>query len=155
VLFCNRDESKKQGLPFAGHVTQAVSAAEASDAGQKSIEHLNEGGLLLDCSMEEAKLRKNFDQLRWLDTYDACRCQALFERFRRNGTWQDPTVVALRAFADMDEDRRRNVPFLKYVPKKMQALQDSTSRCSSKTVPKNNGHWPSGSMPNSSKSFAK
>jgi imidazolonepropionase-like amidohydrolase len=122
--FAIADQAKKQGLPFAGHVTQGVSAAEASDAGQKSIEHVNEGGLLLDCSSEEAELRKNFDQQRWLDTYDAGRCQALFERFRHNGTWQDPTVVALRAFSDMDEERRRNDPLLKYVPKKMRAIQE-------------------------------
>jgi imidazolonepropionase-like amidohydrolase len=116
-------EAKKRGLPFAGHVTQELSAAEASDAGQKSMEHVNEGGLVLDCSSEEAELRKNFDQQRWLDTYDPGRCQALFERFRRNGTWQSPTVVALRAFSDMDEDRRRNLPLMKYVPQKVQALQ--------------------------------
>lgn len=34
------DEAKKQGLPFAGHVPLSVSAVEASDAGQKSFEHL-------------------------------------------------------------------------------------------------------------------
>lgn len=85
---------------------------------------MNEGGLLLDCSSQEAELRKDFDQQRWLETYDIGRCQALFERFRRNGTWQDPTVVALRAFSDMDNERRRNVPLLEYVPKKIQALQE-------------------------------
>ena len=85
---------------------------------------MNEGGLLLDCSSAEAELRKDLDQQRWLDTYDGGRCQALFERFRHNGTWQDPTVVALRAFADMEEDRRRNEPLLKYVPKKIQAIQE-------------------------------
>jgi imidazolonepropionase-like amidohydrolase len=124
AYFAIADEAKKQGLAFAGHVTQAVSAAEASDAGQKSMEHLNEGGLLLDCSTEEERLRKDFSQQRWLDTYDAGRCQALFERFRRNATWQDPTVVALRALADMDEERRRNTPLQKYVPKQMQAIQE-------------------------------
>jgi len=34
------DEAKKQGLPLAGHVPESISAAEASDWGQKSIEHL-------------------------------------------------------------------------------------------------------------------
>jgi imidazolonepropionase-like amidohydrolase len=32
------DEAKKQGLAFAGHLPESVSAAEASDLGQKSIE---------------------------------------------------------------------------------------------------------------------
>ena len=40
AFFAIADESKKQGLPFAGHVPQLVSASEASDAGMKSIEHL-------------------------------------------------------------------------------------------------------------------
>jgi hypothetical protein len=105
--FAIADEAKKQALPFAGQITQEVSAAEASDAGQRSIEHVNEGGLLLDCSSREDELRKDPDFQRWLDTYDAARCQALFDRFRRNGSWQDPTVVALRSFAYMEEERSR------------------------------------------------
>src|SRR5262249_36385768 len=48
------DESKKQQLAFAGHVPAAVSAAEASDAGQKSLEHLF--GVLPACAKNEAAL---------------------------------------------------------------------------------------------------
>jgi hypothetical protein len=51
VYFAIADEAKKRGIPFEGHVPEAVSAAEASRAGQKSIEHLTlvaEG-----CSKEE------------------------------------------------------------------------------------------------------
>jgi hypothetical protein len=40
AFFAIADESKKQGLVFAGHVTNTISVAEASDAGQKSEEHL-------------------------------------------------------------------------------------------------------------------
>ena len=36
------DEAPKRGIPFAGHVPSAVTAAEASGAGQKSIEHLTQ-----------------------------------------------------------------------------------------------------------------
>src|SRR5947209_7309868 len=49
------DETKKQGLTFVGHEPNAVLAAEASDAGQKSFEHLY--GVLLGCSRDEAALR--------------------------------------------------------------------------------------------------
>jgi imidazolonepropionase-like amidohydrolase len=38
--FAAADEAKKQGIVFAGHVPDAVRAVEASNAGQKSIEHL-------------------------------------------------------------------------------------------------------------------
>ena len=46
--FAIADESKKQGLPFVGHVPMSISAEEASIAGQKSIEHLT--GILAACS---------------------------------------------------------------------------------------------------------
>ena len=49
-------EARKLGLPVAGHVPEALSAAEASDAGQKSMEHLL--GIPLACSSQEAELRK-------------------------------------------------------------------------------------------------
>ena len=35
------DEAKAQGLPFVGHVPVDISPGEASDAGQRSIEHLD------------------------------------------------------------------------------------------------------------------
>ena len=40
AYFAIADEAKKQRIPFAGHVPQLVTVAEASDAGQKSVEHL-------------------------------------------------------------------------------------------------------------------
>jgi hypothetical protein len=35
------DEAKKKPDPFVGHVPLSVTALEASDAGQKTIEHLD------------------------------------------------------------------------------------------------------------------
>ncbi len=40
AYFAIVDEAKKQGLAFAGHVPLSVTAAEASNAGQKSMEHM-------------------------------------------------------------------------------------------------------------------
>lgn len=48
------EEAKKQGIPFVGHVPIAVSAAEASNAGQKSFEHLV--GVLPACSTHSDEL---------------------------------------------------------------------------------------------------
>ncbi len=113
-------------MSFAGHVTLSVTAAEASDAGQKSIEHLNESLLLIDCSSREAELRKGEGGLRqYLDTYNEEKCQALLGRFRRNGTWQDPTLVTLRSFAYMDEDNPSSDVRMKYIPKKVKELGQS------------------------------
>ena len=40
AFFAAAREAKAKGLPFAGHVPSLVRAADASDSGQKSIEHL-------------------------------------------------------------------------------------------------------------------
>src|SRR5207249_5739482 len=40
AVFARADEAQKQGIPFVGHVPEAVRASEASNAGQKSFEHL-------------------------------------------------------------------------------------------------------------------
>jgi imidazolonepropionase-like amidohydrolase len=100
------DEAKKLGVVFAGHVPDRIGAAEASDAGQKSMEHMQ--GLLLACSAKEDAFRKEiaetYDEpkaaLTPLDRGDPAvlasfskeKCDALFARFARNGTWQCPTL---------------------------------------------------------------
>lgn len=112
------EEAKKDGLPLAGHVPLAIPAAEASDAGQKSIEHLT--GILLACSAQEAALRRSISEtieqskysplvvnrmlfsappVELVNTYNAEKTRRLFERFIRNGTWQVPTLAVLRAIA--------------------------------------------------------
>ena len=40
AVFAIADEAQKQGISFVGHVPDAVRASEASNAGQKSFEHL-------------------------------------------------------------------------------------------------------------------
>ena len=122
VYFAIADESKKLGIPFAGHVPFAVSAAEASDAGQKSIEHLT--GLLETCSSREDELRKakNLTPPQLTDelwkTYDEQKCRALFARFAENKTSQVPTTVLHRMLAlRRDEDFRKDAR-LRYAPPK-------------------------------------
>jgi predicted amidohydrolase len=122
AYFAIADEAHKQHIPFAGHVPVYVSAFEASDAGQKSIEHLD--GLLLACSSKEQELmnieikdwnEKNQKQM--LETFDEAKCGQLFSQFQKNGTWQVPTLVihhrgplALEGSLAVDER-------LKYIPR--------------------------------------
>ena len=140
VYFAIADEAKRQNIPFAGHVPTGVKASEASDAGQKSIEHLT--GIALECSTNEANLRteavKALDDVRReglkteemsagirraydlsrkdpLATYSKKKAAELFARFRRNGTWQVPTLVAREDFGD-EEVTRQITPYLKYFP---------------------------------------
>jgi len=115
------DESKKLGIPFAGHVPFAISAFDASDAGQKSIEHMT--GILETCSSKEDELRKatnltppQLTEQLW-QTYDESKCRELFKRFAKNHTWQMPNAVMHRMLAFRREESFRNDPRLKYVSK--------------------------------------
>ena len=113
------DESKKLGMDFAGHVPDAIGAAEAARAGQKSIEHLD--GILLACSAMEAILRKNWlagQPLRpdfLLQTYSAQKAQALFATFRKYGVWQCPTLVQARFESSVNDIAMTADPHLRYV----------------------------------------
>ncbi|HEX9128782.1 MAG TPA: amidohydrolase family protein [Gemmatimonadaceae bacterium] len=105
LYFAVASEAKKEGISFVGHVPYPVTAAEASDAGQRSMEHLTE--VDVGTSSEEAKLKAEeveaMDQKRGSTpdadrltaTYDSAKAAALFARFRRNDTWQVPTLVVL------------------------------------------------------------
>ena len=132
------DEAKKQQLDVVGHVPVSVTAQEASDAGQKSMEHSY--GILESCSTMEGEVRKeveaaaaNPDTLAaWgavvratdrlygtqarAQTYSREKCQALFARFVRNATWRCPTLVLRRAFALRDDIAFTNDPRMKALP---------------------------------------
>lgn len=56
IYFAIAEESKRHGIPFAGHVPPSISALEATAAGQRSIEHLGGSfyGVLLGCSTRQA-----------------------------------------------------------------------------------------------------
>ena len=131
--FAIADEAKKLGIPFAGHVPELVTAAEASDAGQKSFEHLYR--VLDGCSRIEDQLhdeivaalgKPNTDAAavynlrksqakQVMETYSEEKAAALFARFVKNGTWQDPTLTVLRAMANLDDVQFTNDARLKYV----------------------------------------
>jgi hypothetical protein len=123
------EESKKVGLPFAGHLPHGVWASDASTAGQVSIEHLRG-------SLEESS--KNFDQIVHLDDspptspaekagraltllklevdgFDPERLKNLAVLFMKNGTWQVPTLVASRVVPFLNDEATVNDPRLAYI----------------------------------------
>ena len=135
AYFAIADAAKQQHISFVGHVPDRVTAAEASDAGQKSIEHLT--GVLRACSSAEPRLME--EQFRgapknetpqgsharaigWqrelLSTYSEKTCDALIAKFRSNQTWQTPTLVLLRhdAYPTLQSDAAA-ADLLRYVPK--------------------------------------
>jgi Amidohydrolase family len=139
AYFAIADESKKLGIPFAGHVPDAVSLEEASRAGQMSNEHLT--GVLIACSSREAELLKLAQQtlaavqagqpssVRYqgpehrervelaLDTYSPQKAEAVFAELKKNQTWQCPTLTVLRSTAFADDASFGSDPRLKYIPR--------------------------------------
>jgi len=71
AYFAIADEARKRGITFAGHVPFSVKASEASDAGQKSMEHLF--GVALGCSGQEQALFVENSGIFGDGFYRACR----------------------------------------------------------------------------------
>jgi imidazolonepropionase-like amidohydrolase len=136
AYFAIAAEAKRANLAFAGHVPNALTVLEASDAHQKSIEHLD--GLLSGVSSVEKEVRERMAALsgvspavraarrelseRMLATFDSAKATALFARFVRNGTWQCPTLTLLRAYASLDDSGFVSDPRLKYMPRSAKSM---------------------------------
>jgi imidazolonepropionase-like amidohydrolase len=145
AYFALLDEARSRGLAVAGHVPLTLSAAEASDAGQKSIEHLT--GILLAASSQEDQLRqqsvsaltggeagRGIDSKarrilrdmngRLLATYDPVKAAGLSARLAKNGTWQCPTLTVLRSIASLDDPAFVADPRSRYMPPAVRASWD-------------------------------
>jgi imidazolonepropionase-like amidohydrolase len=132
AFYAVADEAKRQNLPFVGHVPPVVTASEASDAGMRSIEHVVYSNLEMDCSAKEEELRAAERAARAtheegtsakllqeaMASYDPEKAAALWERFRRNGTWLVPTLVSIEALSrhNAAPETQANDPRLAYVP---------------------------------------
>ncbi|MFD5074437.1 amidohydrolase family protein [Streptomyces sp. NPDC058371] len=124
-------ESRRLGIPFAGHVPDLVPVTEASNAGLASIEHLFE--FWYDTSRDEERLRREIARVRvdggdyagWMTkthpleyaaarTYDPGKARRVFERLARNGTRVTPTLTVHRT-ADVPQDVAHDDPRFRYV----------------------------------------
>lgn len=128
------DEAKKQNIPFAGHVPFSLSAAEASDAGQKTFEHIF--GVSIACATDEATLRpaladasarvantleEHFalfirNEAEALAGYDQLKATALFKRMAKNDTYAVPTLVLHQSLGLGPIPPVRNDSRLRYMP---------------------------------------
>jgi len=120
--FAIADEAKKQGLPFAGHVPFSVDATEASSAGQRSMEHLNQ---ILESSSSRSQELFQVPGRDWsskhekvmLDTFSEERFRKLVTVLAKNQSWQVPTLVTARVYAfPGDLKITRNEKQLRYIP---------------------------------------
>jgi hypothetical protein len=123
TYFALADEARKQNIPFVGHLPYGVRASEASDAGQRSIEHLD--GIAIACSKREQAILKELRPLRYIEkmnlvaeafrSIDGAQCQALFAQFRRNGTWQVPTLTVHRSMGFLNDGHFTSDPRRAYM----------------------------------------
>ena len=130
------DESKKLGIPVAGHIPNELTSFEASNAGQRSFEHL--GNILRSCSSLDAKTveeranaavkTKPGDMTAIpnriaartkieLETFDEAKCQTLYSTFVKNRTYQVPTLATKRPLSLFDDGGFTNDPRMKYIPR--------------------------------------
>jgi imidazolonepropionase-like amidohydrolase len=124
------DQARESKIPFAGHVPSSITATEAAEAGQRSIEHLD--GILISCSTREDEMRKigrtaSIEERRnkskvILDTLSRSKAKALFANLKRNHVWQCPTLNVLRSMANLDDPGLAEDPRLKYVSREIRDL---------------------------------
>jgi N-acyl-D-aspartate/D-glutamate deacylase len=134
AYFAIAEAARREHMVLAGHVPDRVTAAEAADAGQHSIEHLT--NVLRGCSRDEYGLmreqfyvpsRKETPEqaharvVRWqrkmLRSYSQPEADALLGKFVTDHVWQTPTLVLLKndAFpnpqaAAAHADREKYIP---------------------------------------------
>jgi imidazolonepropionase-like amidohydrolase len=104
-------EAKRLGMSVVGHAPATVTAAEVSNAGQSTIEHMSSvaGGRL------NALLASGLSGQQAMDTVER-EAPELYRTFVRNDTWIDPTFVAENVSANRGEiaaaadSRRATVP---------------------------------------------
>jgi imidazolonepropionase-like amidohydrolase len=130
------EEAQKQHIHFVGHVPDSVSVAEASAAGQRSIEHLS--GFFMACSAKEAELRQLQQQARAehdgtkyyaaemqaMRSYSSDKAYGLFIQLVDNNTWQVPTLIWDQADSHVDDPETTADSRLKYVPASVRAQWD-------------------------------
>jgi imidazolonepropionase-like amidohydrolase len=116
------DEANEAGIPFAGHVPFFVSAKEAAEMGQRSIEHLY--GILLASSTQEDELREAYQHklsyifavdLEAAKSFDERKAQELYATFVKQGTHLVPTLVTFHNLLSPLEPSR-----VKYAPTAVQ-----------------------------------
>jgi hypothetical protein len=124
-------EAKRLGVTFAGHVPYSVSVIEASDAGEKSLEH--EDDLMRACSSRDSALRARaadttrlavYAQLERVRSaasvmrasYDAVRCRSVIATLARNHTWVTPTLIVYQPYAHGFDSASTHPEWAGYVP---------------------------------------
>ena len=133
AFFAAAREARAKRVPFAGHVPTLVRIQDASDSGQRSIEHLT--GMFTACTAGGEQLLadlaaavsspKGWDSAGMLSRasaddqlqgFRAERCRAAAAGFVKNDTWMVPTIAVLHSTAYLDDSTLAADPRLRYIP---------------------------------------
>jgi imidazolonepropionase-like amidohydrolase len=108
VFLAVLEAAEEHGLDVAGHVPLEIGSLEASDLGMRSIEHMRAeiGGFCEEVGPTD--------------------CEELFSAFRRNGTWQTPTLHVRWNRAHLDRPALWDDPDLAYAPGYLSAEWEGT-----------------------------
>ncbi len=146
IYFAIAAESKKQNIPFEGHVPENITPVEAALAGQKSIEH--QYGMVLQCSSLPDSLkieyrnlqikmlhrgRKGMDDtlLGLISTFDTGQLNKAANIFTQTGAWYCPTIVTMQSFFNKLKNAGaeiKNDSLIQYVTKESKGMWDMIGR---------------------------
>jgi Amidohydrolase family len=108
VYFAIATESKKQNIPFEGHVPSSITPLEAAVAGQKSQEH--QIGMIIQCSSLDDSTKNEYRKMEMklffgrgkeaddrstvlLNSFDRKQINNIANVFLQSGTWYCPTII--------------------------------------------------------------
>src|SRR5579859_1035190 len=115
AYFAIAEEAKKVGIPFEGHVPDAVRASEAVATGQVTFEHLI--GIFEASSPDEDKYLTGKKTVgMFLATYDPMLEDGIIQQLAQNQVWQCPTLFWERGQWLVDDIDYTKDPDLAYAP---------------------------------------
>jgi imidazolonepropionase-like amidohydrolase len=126
AYFAVAAEAKKLGIPFEGHVPDAIRASEAITAGQKTFEHLigifeastpDEDAFLVRRYGAGNEPSVNKSLAAFLDRHDRAREAAIVRLLASHRTWQCPTLFWERGQWLVDVIDYTKDPDIAYTPR--------------------------------------
>ena len=126
AYFAIADEAKKLGIPFDGHVPDAIRASEAVTAGQRTFEHLI-GIFEASTPDEDSFITRRYGAgsdssankflAAFLDRYDPAREASVIQLLAQQSVWQCPTLFWERGQWLVDVIDFTKDPDIAYTPR--------------------------------------
>ena len=132
TYFAAISAAEENGMTLVGHVPPTVGPDEASNAGQKSVEHILYSGIAVACSSNPQELRAKWAAAMRsgairemgkvedaaITDYSVDRATALWRSFVKNKTWLTPTLHSTYSSAHLAE-LVKDDPVMIYLPKSL------------------------------------